>query len=69
MTSRAGLSELLRTVALKEFKCKKLIDKAVILMYNNICVITIDAQQNIGSDVIRIWRNTQEAEEAPLLRV
>ena len=47
-----------------------MIDKRFPLMYNNSCVT--DKRRiriHIGKGQFGLWRNTQEAEEAPLLRV
>ena len=46
-----------------------MIDKQGILMYNHICTVIVVHKCIFGRDVVRMWRNTQEAEEAPLLRV
>ena len=51
-----------------ERNLKKVIDKYVPLMYNNTCVTESD--KNILAEwKFGLRRNTQEAEEAPLLRV
>ena len=53
-----------------ETQGKKMIDKRFPLMYNNSCVT--DKRRiriHIGKGQFGLWRNTQEAEEAPLLRV
>ena len=50
-------------------KIKKRIDNIILLMYNRFCVKR-DAQLDIGRGFNSVSRrNTQEAEEAPLLRV
>ena len=46
---------------------KKVFDKNYVPMYNNICVTERDA--SYLTEAFGLWRNTQEAEEAPLLRV
>ena len=52
----------------KELSCmKKVFDKNYVPMYNNICVTERDA--SYLTEAFGLWRNTQEAEEAPLLRV
>ena len=49
---------------------KKGVDNALGLMYNESCVEWDDAQFNIGRGFNSVpRRSTQEAEEAPLLRV
>ena len=45
----------------------KRIDKQLRLMYNNICATEWDAHFILVEDSSVLWRNTQEAEEAPLL--
>ena len=47
----------------------KRIDKQLRLMYNNICATEWDAHFILVEDSSVLWRNAQEAEEAPLLRV
>ncbi len=47
---------------------KKVIDKSVCHMYNDTCVTQSD-KKHIGKYKFGLRRNTQEAEEAPLLRV
>ena len=50
-------------------KNKKRIDNSILLMYNRFCVKK-DVQLDIGRGFNSVSRrNTQEAEEAPLLRV
>ena len=50
-------------------KNKKRMDNSILLMYNRFCVKK-DVQLDIGRGFNSVSRrNTQEAEEAPLLRV
>ncbi len=51
----------------KSYPAKKVFDKNCVPMYNNICVTERDA--SYLTEAFGLWRNTQEAEEAPLLRV
>ena len=47
-----------------------MIDKQALLMYNYSCVTgKRRIRIHIGKGQFGLWRNTQEAEEAPLLRV
>ena len=55
---------------IRSFSGKKVIDKRRLLMYNNSCVTgKRRIRIHIGKGQFGLWRNTQEAEEAPLLRV
>ena len=54
---------------IKDISYKPRIDKQCGVCYNIKCVTNGDASNSIVVEVIQIRRNTQEAEEAPLLRV
>ena len=56
-------------IFLAEIFSEKGVDKQNTLMYNNFCVTKAHNKILVAVSNSEFWRNTQEAEEAPLLRV
>ena len=56
-------------IELKQKLKEKGVDKQNTLMYNNFCVTKAHNKILVAVSNSEFWRNTQEAEEAPLLRV